>query len=97
MTDRKTLPSADKRQIVENIMTMRPTDARSNADNRMAKALSVAQQIEKRVAVTLAPLEREMGLMQWRPEFRVIMWEAVANAALKYAEEASRESASPDK
>lgn len=65
-----------------------------SASKQTAKAVAVAQQIEKRVAVTLAPLEREMGLMQWRPEFRVIMWEAVANMALSFAEEARAESAS---
>jgi hypothetical protein len=53
--------------------------------NDVTRVLSVAQQITKRSAVTLAPLEREMDLMKWASEFRMIMWEAVANDALARA------------
>lgn len=36
---------------------------------------------------TLAPLEREMMVMRWPPEFRRIVWEAVARVAANHANE----------
>ncbi len=56
--------------------------------NHMEKATKVADQIAKKVADTLDPLRRQMDLMKWPPEFRVIMWEAVSrHAALLAVEE----------
>ena len=46
-------------------------------------ALELALKIETRAAALLAPLEREMKIKKWDSEFRKIMWEAVAMAALK--------------
>lgn len=45
------------------------------------KAEAVAEKIAKKAEDTLAALEREMDIMKWPPEFRAIMWGAVAHAA----------------
>lgn len=53
----------------------------------MADPLALAEKIAKKAADTLAPLQREMDIMKWPPEFRAILWEAVSqHAALLAAE-----------
>lgn len=54
----------------------------------MATAESVAEKIAKRAEDALAGLDREMAIMKWPPEFRAIMWHAVAHAATLRAHEA---------
>lgn len=51
----------------------------------LAKAEAVAAKIKTRAAELLAPLEREMRIMKWRPEYCAIMWEVVAREALAHA------------
>ena len=51
--------------------------------NEVQKALALAQQIEKKVADLLEPLERDMKIMGWSAEYRAIMWSAVGNAAFR--------------
>jgi hypothetical protein len=61
---------------------------------------ALADRITKKAADTLAGLDREMTIMKWPPEFRSIMWEAVAAEAraraiddASRAEQSSREGA----
>lgn len=56
----------------------------------MAKAKAVAAKIESKVAELLAPMEVEMRIMEWKPEFRAIMWEAIGFKALARAKEAAK-------
>jgi len=51
------------------------------ADQKMTKAVAVAVKIAEKAEATLASLDREMTIMKWPPEFRAIMWNAVAVAA----------------
>lgn len=43
----------------------------------LEEAWKVTQQIAAKVDRLLEPLEREMQIMKWEPEFRAILWEAV--------------------
>jgi hypothetical protein len=56
--------------------------------SQVERVINVADQIQKRVTVALAGIEREMTIMKWSAEFRVIMWEAVASTALERADKA---------
>lgn len=49
------------------------------ADAKKAEAL--AAKIAQKASDTLDALDREMDIMMWPPEFRAIMWGAVAHAA----------------
>jgi hypothetical protein len=51
----------------------------------IAKAAALAAKLERKVDDLLAPLETEMRIMRWAPDFRVIMWEAVGHKALERA------------
>lgn len=59
------------------------------------KAQALAEKIAKKAAATLERLEIEMNIMKWAPEFRVIMWDAVAHHASLNAQEARTEQLSP--
>ena len=48
----------------------------------------MAEALHRKAGVTLAPLAREMALMGWKPEFRAILWMAVAREAERLAAEA---------
>lgn len=48
----------------------------------------LAEKIAKKAAALLGPLELEMALAKWPAEFRVIMWEAVADTATLRANDA---------
>lgn len=52
------------------------------------RAADLAKRIQDKAAALLAPLELEMRLAKWSPEFRAIMLNAVAVHALKLAAEA---------
>lgn len=52
------------------------------------RAADLAKRIQDKAAALLAPLELEMRLAKWSPEFRAIMLDAVAMHALKLAGEA---------
>jgi hypothetical protein len=52
-----------------------------------AKALALAEKIAAKAEEALAGLDREMAIMKWPPEFRKIMWDAVAHLAARYAGE----------
>jgi CO dehydrogenase/acetyl-CoA synthase delta subunit len=54
-----------------------------------AGAEDLARKIAAKATAALAPLEREMRLMQWPGEFQVILWEVVAAQAMELAKEAS--------
>jgi hypothetical protein len=56
-----------------------------------AKRLAVAQAVCREVNDLLNPLLVMMRAGRWRPEFRVIMWEAVMNRAKQLAEEAAKD------
>lgn len=45
------------------------------------KAEALAEKIASKAEDALAGLEREMAIMKWPPDFRAIMWGAVARAA----------------
>lgn len=51
----------------------------------LAKAKALATKIQKRADESLAPIAREMLVMQWPAEYRAIMWQAVAEEALRRA------------
>ncbi|WP_044558697.1 hypothetical protein [Azospirillum sp. B4] len=59
-------------------MTRNPSD--------LDAATAIAARIEAKAVALLAPLEREMALMSWRPEFKAIMWAAVAIEAQRRAD-----------
>jgi hypothetical protein len=54
-------------------------------------ATVLTEKIATKAEATLDDLEREMRLMQWPPEIRKIMWDAVAQVAAAYAEAAYAE------
>lgn len=43
----------------------------------LEKAMAMTRKISTKVDRLLEPLEREMKVMKWAPEFRAILWEAV--------------------
>lgn len=49
----------------------------------LAKAKALAEKIQKRADEALRPLAREMLVMQWPAEYRAIMWQAVAEEAMR--------------
>lgn len=55
----------------------------------LEKATALAGKITGKAEDALAALEREMTIMQWAPEFRAIMWSAVAEVASRRAEQSS--------
>lgn len=57
-------------------------DARAAAD----RANALANKITAKAQETLAGLAIEMAMRGWAPEFRKIMWDAVAKVAAGYAE-----------
>lgn len=46
-----------------------------------SKEIALATKIVGKASDTLSALDREMKIMKWPNEFRVIMWEAVAAEA----------------
>jgi hypothetical protein len=44
-------------------------------------AIQLARQIEAKAEELLAPMDLEMKIKDWNPEFRKIMWEAIASKA----------------
>lgn len=54
-------------------------------ETEMSTAEAVATKIEKKVEDALYGLDREMTIMKWPPEYRSIMWEAVAQEATRRA------------
>jgi hypothetical protein len=55
------------------------------------KAAALAEKITRRAEEILASTEYEMTIMKWRPEFRAIMWGAIADIANKRRFEAEAE------
>ena len=49
-------------------------------------AMAMSRRINRKADDLLAPLDLEMRVMKWRPEFRSIMWEAVMLAAKRRME-----------
>jgi hypothetical protein len=56
-----------------------------DAAAELAKVEELAAKLVRKVDELLAPLETEMRIMRWAPDFRVIMWEAVGHKALERA------------
>ena len=56
-------------------------------DEHWAKALALSDKIAGRAESTLDDLKWEMEARKWPPEFRKILWEAVAQVATAYAEQ----------
>lgn len=52
------------------------------------KAQAIAEKVARKAAATLERLQIEMDVMKWAPEFRAIMWDAVAHHAALNAQEA---------
>lgn len=50
------------------------------------KAIDLANKITTKAEGALHGLEREMIIMKWPDEFRVILWEAVAAIAMQRAD-----------
>lgn len=63
----------------------------THTPEEIAKAKALAARIEAKVADLLAPMDLEMRIMEWKPEFRVIMWEAIGRKALERARKAAKE------
>lgn len=57
----------------------------------LTKAQETVTKIMSMVVDLLMPMERQMMVMQWAPEFRAIMWEAVAREAIARAEKTMKE------
>lgn len=60
-------------------------------------ALQAAMQIQRRIDDAVAPLQTEMKVMKWKPEYQVIVWEALAHkvSALANAARAKTEGREP--
>jgi hypothetical protein len=54
--------------------------------NDAAKVIDIAEKITAKAEGALHGLEREMIVMKWPPEFRTILWEAVAAIATQRAD-----------
>ena len=52
-------------------------------------AMAMTRKINRKADDLLAPLEREMRIMQWPAEYRSIMWEAVLLGAKQRLEDAT--------
>jgi hypothetical protein len=50
-----------------------------------AKAAALADKVVQKAEDALSGLSLEMNLMKWPPEFRAIMWQAVADIASRRA------------
>ena len=57
------------------------------------KALAITQKLVAKAEDLLAPLDDEMRIMKWNPEFQKIMWDAVHQAVVKRMVKLSREPA----
>jgi hypothetical protein len=53
------------------------------------RAIALPDKIATKAEEALSPLNREMAIMGWPPEFRKIMWDAVAQVAAAYADQAA--------
>ena len=62
----------------------------AHTKEEIAQAKKAAKAIEKRIEDATRKLEVEMRIMDWKPEYRVIVWEALARRAWRLAEEATR-------
>jgi hypothetical protein len=51
--------------------------------DQIARAKALADKITLKASETLDGLQREMDIMKWPPEFRAIMWGAVADEATR--------------
>jgi hypothetical protein len=60
----------------------------TTTEHVMATPEDVADKVAKKAAETLSPLQLEMDMRRWPPEFRKIMWDAVAQHAAILANEA---------
>jgi hypothetical protein len=56
-------------------------------------AMAMMRKINRKVDDLLAPLEREMTIMQWPAEYRSIMWQAVLLGAKQRMEDVASEAA----
>lgn len=63
--------------------------------NDVQKAIEVANKIAAKAEGALHGLDREMIVMKWPAEFRVILWEAVAAIAMQRADSARPVGGSP--
>lgn len=63
------------------------TKQQTATTDHAAKAQALADKIARKAADVLEPLIREMDIMKWPAEYRVIMWEAVACHATVLAAE----------
>lgn len=43
----------------------------------LEQAMAMVRQISSKVDRLLEPLQREMRIMKWEPEYQAILWEAV--------------------
>ena len=59
---------------------------------QMKLAELMVEKINAKVDALLRPLDREIQIMQWKPEYAAIVWEAVAGKAMKKAKDASNAS-----
>ena len=55
------------------------------------KAKALAEKIEHKAREVLSDVELEMTLAKWRPEFRAIVWGAIADLAFKRKFEAEQQ------
>jgi hypothetical protein len=55
--------------------------------------MAMMRKINRKVDDLLAPLEREMTIMQWPAEYRSIMWQAVLLGAKQRMEDVASEAA----
>jgi hypothetical protein len=57
-------------------------------DDNLKRARALAEKITQKAEKALADLETEMNVMEWPSEFRVIMWDAVVETALRRSQAA---------
>ncbi len=66
------------------------TEPAGQSADDIAQALAIATRVHAKAIETLAPLEREMTIAGWKPDYRAIMWQAVAREAMLRSLEAAR-------
>lgn len=76
---------------------MKPTKQRASYAVRsrvratVANPETVARQIQAKIDAATEPLEREMRIMKWAPEYRAIVWEALARKVIALWTEAEKD------
>lgn len=54
-----------------------PNSTTTPEAEHLARAMAMVQKISRKIDTLLEPLQREMRINKWKPEYQAILWEAV--------------------